>query len=53
MWLITEVDIKSDTEKKAEKEKVGTKRFRINRFVALFQHRHFYSHLFGYFSRIY
>ncbi len=53
MWLITEVDIKSDTEKKAEKEKVGTKRFRINRFVALFQQRHFYSQLYGYFSRIY
>ncbi len=52
MRLITEVYIKSDTEKKAEKEKVGTKRFRINKFVALFQHSHFYSQLFGYFSRI-
>ncbi len=52
-WLFTEVYIRSDTEKKEENEKVGTKRFWINRFVALFQHRNFYSQLFCYFSRIY
>jgi hypothetical protein len=40
-WLIAEVNIRSDTEKKVGKGKEETKRFRINRFVALFQHRNF------------